>query len=268
MNCSKIEWTDVVWNPVTGCTKVSPGCKHCYAERISHRFNRSFEVTLHPDRVEHPFRWRKPRVVFVNSMSDLFHSDVNDDFIGSVVSVMARTPQHTYQVLTKRAMRMLNWVQNYGGAWPLPNVWLGVSVEDQRRADERIPLLLQTPAAVRFVSAEPLLGAVDLRRLVQIPDTRSGLIRPVDPIVERDSLRGEETTQGGVAYETPGLDWLIAGGESGPGARPCALDWLRSLRDQCAAADVPFFLKQLGGYPDKRADEKAVLDGKRHVEFP
>lgn len=239
---SRIEWTDCSWNPTVGCTKVSSGCDHCYAETITERFHGKgafAEVKLHHDRIDAPLRWRKPRRVFVNSMSDLFHDRVPDEFIGSVFEVMAKTPHHTFQILTKRHGRMralLNkWAaegfrHDWAGpgtavfrrqdmcwvgpvTWPLPNVWLGVSTEDQRTADLRIPALLETPAAVRFLSCEPLLGPVDLCR-----------------------------------YLPNGVGWVIAGGESGPGARPMHSDWARGLRDQCQAAGVPFFFKQWGAW--------------------
>ena len=186
---TKIEWTDATWNPVTGCTMVSPGCDHCYAETIAHRFAGTaaypdgFAVTLRPERLDQPLRWRRPRRVFVNSMSDLFHKDVPDEYIACIWAVMALAPQHTFQVLTKRHGRMRSLLDDDGfiqrvwnemdgflprakhpdeSRWPLPNVWLGVSVEDQQRADLRIPALLDTPAAVRFLSCEPLLRPVDL----------------------------------------------------------------------------------------------------------
>lgn len=242
---SKIEWTNETWNPVTGCTKVSPGCDHCYAERITERFHGkgSFaEVKLHDDRLSAPLRWSKPRMVFVNSMSDLFHDKVPDEFIARVFAVMAVTPQHNYQILSKRHGRMrslltsdkfrdqcagisdgpLIWTDF---TWPLPNVWLGVSVEDQKRADLRIPALLDTPAAVRFLSCEPLLGPVDL----------SGWLSCLSSVVN------EETDEW-----APGLSWVIVGGESGPGARTMNVEWARALRDQCAKAGVPFFFKQAG----------------------
>jgi protein gp37 len=226
---SAIEWTDATWNPVTGCTKVSPGCDHCYAERVTERwqgkgsFNR---VVLHEDRLSKPLKWRKPRRVFVNSMSDLFHDDVPDAYIAEVFSVMARAPQHTFQVLTKRHGRMRSLL-NRGSfrdnlatwcrPWPLPNVWLGVSVEDQKWADVRVPALLDTPAAVRFLSCEPLLGPVWLKAFWLQP-----------------------------TFPGPRINWVIVGGESGPGARPMHADWARSLRDRCVAAGVPFFFKQTG----------------------
>lgn len=218
---SQIEWTDATWNPTTGCTKVSQGCKHCYAERIFHRPypGRKFtDVRTHPDRLRQPLSWQRPRRIFVNSMSDLFHEDVPDEFIMQVFFIMAAAGRHTFQVLTKRPRRMLDWFAwfeackpAYDRNDPYSNVWLGVSVENQEAADERIPLLRQTPAAVRFLSCEPLLGGMDIS-----PYLRS-------------------------------VDWVIAGGESGPGARPADLAWFRSLRDQCAAAGVPFFMKQMWG---------------------
>ena len=271
---SKIEWTDQTWNPVTGCTKVSPGCAHCYAEGVAHRFwkGRAFtDVRMHPDRLGAPLRWRKPRRVFVNSMSDLFHEDVPDEFIDRVFGAMALCPAMVFQVLTKRTERMRDYMagdprdralnaaqeQVYGlsrglsrrvvarftetPAWPLNNVWLGVSVEDQARADERIPLLLETPAAVRFLSCEPLLGPVDLNN-VREDDTPFGK-RPIG--------------WGMVLYddaEAASIDWVIVGGESGPNARPCDVTWIREIRDQCKAADVPVFVKQLGARPMSPCD--------------
>ncbi|WP_018991269.1 DUF5131 family protein [Aromatoleum toluclasticum] len=263
-----IEWTDATWNPVTGCSKVSAGCKHCYAERDWARlsankstryFGRKFtDVQCHDDVIALPLRWTKPRRIFVNSMSDLFHSDVPDAFIDRVFAAMALTPHHTYQVLTKRPERMRDYLsssarrddwaragdmiaesmepQRYANishvgepgnlvsvfsAWPLPNVWLGVSIEDQETAAARIPLLLDTPSAVRWISAEPLLGSVDLR-LLQQPDGQ-----------RRDGLN----------Y---GLHWVVVGGESGPKSRPMHPQWARTLRDQCAVAGVTFLFKQWG----------------------
>jgi protein gp37 len=254
-----IEWTDETWNPVTGCTKVSPGCDHCYAERVTERFHGrgSFErVVLHPERLDKPLRWSKPRKVFVNSMSDLFHEQVPDEFIAEVFAVMALAPQHTFQVLTKRHGRMRSLLSdptfgsNFGPMWaamverdetfevpwPLPNVWLGVSVEDQRWADIRIPALLDTPAAVRFVSAEPLLGPVRLRPWVS-------------PFTTDVSV-----------------DWVIVGGESGPGARPMHPDWARSIRDQCGALGVPFLFKQWGGRTPKAGGRE--LDSRTWDGYP
>lgn len=228
---SAIEWTEATWNPTIGCTKVSPGCDRCYAERITRRFAKTypngFALTLRPDTLELPLRWRRPRTVFVNSMSDLFHVDVPDAFLARVFDVMIQSPQHTFQVLTKRAERLARLAPRL--PWP-KNLWMGVSVESPDYA-WRIDYLRETPAAVRFISAEPLLA-------------------PLPSL----NLRG--------------IDWLIAGGESQAGARPANEDWFRDLRDQCLRAGVAFFLKQLGGHPHKRGGEKALLDGQRWVELP
>lgn len=253
-----IEWTDATWNPTRGCSRVSPGCVNCYAERVAMRFSGEGQpyaglaklrggrpgwtgkVRLVPEMLARPLHWRKPRQVFVNSMSDLFHEALSDEEIAAVVGVMAACPQHSFQVLTKRAERMLEWYEWVSDAeephpanrcvalaedalrdwrdgkgwwnkqWPLTNVWLGVSVEDQECANERIPHLLDTPAAVRFLSCEPLLGPIDLTPWL------------------------------------PSLDWVIVGGESGPDARPCEVEWVRALVRQCREANVACFVKQLG----------------------
>ena len=257
---SKIEWTDATWNAVTGCTRVSEGCRNCYIERTpAFRIaGRKFEhgttgVQLHPDRLDQPLKWKKPRRIFVNSLSDLFHEDVPDEFILECLTVMAIAKHHTFQVLTKRPERMRSLLSKWSAediylywhsfsgeprevhSWPLHNVWLGVSIESQATADERIPLLLQTPAAVRFVSAEPLLGPVDLTRI------DGAALDPEAKGIHLNALTG------GCETETPWhLNWVIAGGESGPGARPMHQDWARSIRDQCQAAGVPFFFKQWG----------------------
>ena len=258
-----IAWTEASWNPVTGCTKVSAGCKHCYAERewtrlsanpkASDYFGRTFtDVKTHVHRLDQPLRWQRPRLIFVNSMSDLFHESVPDAFIDQVFAVMALAPQHTFQVLTKRVERMRDWfapgydnrehavgqamreiAASRGGddaglpEWPLANVWLGVSAEDQETADVRIPVLLETPAAVHWVSMEPLLGPVDL---VEVPVGMFGPLRPY----------------GGAGPVTPRLDWVVCGGESGPGARVFRAEWAREILRQCRGADVPFFMKQMG----------------------
>ncbi|MGI5222205.1 phage Gp37/Gp68 family protein [Nocardia sp. CA-290969] len=243
---SKIEWTDETWNPATGCTRVSEGCTRCYIERtppmrMAHRkfdgphIGATTGVQLHPKRLGEPLSWRKPRLVFVCSMADLFHDEIDADYIASIWAVMACAGRHTFQVLTKRAARMRALlsspqfqqdVRNYADAigrdgwdesWPLRNVWVGVSAENQQWADLRIPALLSSPAAVRFVSAEPLLGPIDLTRGLLAPDEFGR-----------------------------GLDWLIVGGESGPGARPMDPSWARSLRDQSTAAGVAFHFKQWG----------------------
>lgn len=324
-----ISWTDTTWNPIRGCSRVSAGCVNCYAERMAKRFaakGQPYEglvnghgrwngtVRLIPEHLADPFRWGRPRKVFVSSMSDLFHEALTNEQIAAVFGVMAATPQHTFQCLTKRARRMREWFAWFGeelrserteddiaaetlsrllagfaqgelgdgsrededrqfwrvhdlirdqdnrATWPLPHVWLGVSVENQEAADERIPELLATPAAVRFLSCEPLIGPVDL---------------------------GQHASR---------LSWLIAGCESGPGRRDCDVAWLRSLRDQCADAGVAFFLKQAvelswsrASYPSPQAErivthvvsagegskrkggnviERPYLDGVQHLQFP
>jgi protein gp37 len=228
---SGIEWTEATWNPTVGCSKVSPGCDRCYAEKITKRFPNTFpnafDLTLRPELLDLPKRWRRPRVVFVNSMSDLFHSDVPEAFIQQVFAVMAACPQHTFQVLTKRAERLARLAPRL--PWS-KNVWIGVSVESPEFT-WRVNYLRKVDAAVRFVSAEPLLA----------------------------SLRGIDLT---------GIHWLIAGGESQAGARPAALMWFRELRAACKAAGTKYFLKQLGGHPSKRGGEDAVLDGRRWLQLP
>lgn len=260
---SKIEWTDATWNVVIGCTKVSPGCDNCYAIRTAHRFQEhpnpkvssayagteadgdwTGRVNLVEDRLSLPLTWKRPRRIFVNAQSDLFHDEVPDEFIARVWAVMALASWHTFQVLTKRHGRMrsllnsehfkdLVAVEMAGPLnptprapldlhWPRRNVWLGVSVEDQARADIRIPALLDTPAAVRWLSCEPLLGPVDLVQSIN-----------VDPLAAYH-------------FQPGGIDWIVVGGESGPGSRPMHPGWARSLRDQCVAAGVPFLFKQWG----------------------
>jgi protein gp37 len=261
---SSIEWTDATWNPVRGCAIVSKGCTNCYAMRQAHRSSGAGgayegltklskggpvwtgKVRLVPELLEQPLQWRRPRLIFVNSMSDLFHEDVPVEFIYSLWCVMAAARRHRFQILTKRAARMREVLT----AAPftcqvLDNVWLGVSVEDQVAADERIPQLLATPAAVRWISAEPLLGLVDL--------------------IGKDE-------QGSALHEyegRPRLDGIVAGGESGPGARPMHPQWARYLRDQCRGAGVPFFFKQWGNWAPcpfdsgghVASDQEKLLDG-------
>lgn len=305
-----ISWTDATWNPVRGCSRVSEGCRHCYAEQIAGRFSgpgqpyeglaiRKLKVISDDDQktegrwtgevrfvLEHladPLRWKRARRIFANSMSDLFHEKLTNEEIAAIVGIMASAPHHIFQVLTKRAKRMrewFEWIRDRGieqcaieamsrlgdshfcnviaahPKWPLSNVWLGVSVEHQEAADERIPELLKTPAAVRFLSCEPLLGPV---------------------VLERDELHT-------YLYDD-GLHWVIAGCESGHGARPCKVEWLRGLRDQCKIANVPFFLKQAVEQKDHhhsfivadRAGSKRkgrgvielpYLDGVQHAAFP
>lgn len=260
---SSIEWTDMVWNPVTGCRKVSAGCKNCYAERIAGRFwgERKFtDVRCHEDRLDDPLRWKKPRRVFVNSMSDLFHEDVPDMFIEQVIQRMCDVDWHTFMVLTKRPRRMLEYLTTKNNWGVLPNVWLGVSVENQQAADERIPLLLQTPAAVRFVSCEPLLGPVELSFAVRVDNGAYGY----------DALTGRHFPFTLEPQYGSKLDWVIVGGESGPNARPMHPYWVRWLRDQCQAAGVPFFFKQWGAWLPNDSEygchnEKANYDRRHEI---
>lgn len=257
---SAIQWTDTTWSPIVGCKRVSAGCDHCYAFELHDRrhlawkrgrwpsapaqYHQPFsKVQLLPQRLEEPLHWRKPRRVFVDSMADLFHEDVPDEFIGRVFGVMRRTPQHIYQILTKRPERMLRVLRELTNAhalkmlgereymqqWPLPNVWLGASVEDQAAADERIPLLLQTPAAVRFLSCEPLLGPVDLSAWLMFEGQH-------------------EKAEWHLAHygRSQPLSWVIIGGESGPHARVMSRRCAENLVWQCRAAGVAVFMKQLG----------------------
>ncbi|MEW6121606.1 MAG: phage Gp37/Gp68 family protein [Pseudomonadota bacterium] len=294
---SHIEWTDATWNPVVGCSITSPGCTNCYAMPMARRIEAmqpgshyagttkvvngkpvwTGKLALAPHHIlTQPLRWRRPRRIFVNSMGDLFHEDVPDEWIDQVFRVMALTPHHTYQALTKRSARMRAYLSQLvcgdgyrpyvrrpgwaaadprdrdavlllpdGQTWPLPNVWLGVSTEDQRRADERVPDLLATPAAVRFVSAEPLLGPLNLFSLNERCGERGTITD------WHDALRGLRF--GPTQETTAKLDLVIVGGESGPRARPMHPDWARSLRDQCRGAGVPFFFKQWGEWAPRRA---------------
>lgn len=289
---SAIEWTDTTWNPVAGCTRASRGCDNCYAVKMTNRLgamadadaaagrdagrkdayrgltvlnnrgDRHFNGTVRTisEALSIPLRWRKPRRVFVNSMSDLFHPDVPFEFIDQVFAVMALCPKHTFQVLTKRPERMAEYLNDAGRSWrlrevadgqidairfqehvsdpgwrwPLPNVWLGTSCEDQPAADERIPHLRRCPAAVRFLSCEPLLSEIDLSAWFV-------------PVAGRDIDINGEAWRGGNQWDR--LHWVIVGGESGPGARPCNVDWIRSIVQQCKGAEVPVFCKQLGARP-------------------
>lgn len=228
---SSIEWTESTWNPVTGCTKVSPGCDRCYAERVALRFPNNFPngftLTMRPDVLDLPKRWKRSRIVFVNSMSDLFHADVPDAYIQQVFQVMLECPQHTFQVLTKRAERLARLAPKL--PWP-KNVWMGVSIETDK-FNWRADYLRKVPAEVLFVSAEPLLGSL-------------------------------------ATLDITGIQWLIAGGESQTGARPAKLEWFRELRRKCKAEGTKFFLKQLGGHPSKRGGDEALLDGKRWHDLP
>lgn len=235
---SKIEWTDSTWNPVRGCTKVSPGCKHCYAETLAERFRGvkghpfefGFDLRLVPEKLGDPIRWSTPRRIFVNSMSDLFHEDVSDEFIEKVCRVMLAANWHTYQILTKRADRMSRLLRTkLKKAASASHIWWGVSVENRQHGLPRIDLLRRARASVSFLSVEPLIE--DLR-----------------------------------VFDLSGIHWVIVGGESGAGARPIKEDWVRSVRQQCADAGVPFFFKQWGGV--RKSTTGRTLDGQTYDEFP
>jgi protein gp37 len=247
---SKIEWTDATWNPVRGCTKVSAGCAHCYAETLmerfrgvpGHPFEHGFDLRLVPEHLHDPLTWKRPRRIFVNSLSDLFHEEILQSYLEWVCDVMLRANWHVFQVLTKRAGRMAAMLKGpLRTAAKAKHIWWGVSVENQQAADERVPLLLQAPAAVRFVSCEPLLGPVDLRS-IHAGDAGPDGNKWMDALVE---LYCGDPTMG------RGLDWVIVGGESGRGARPMHPQWARDIRDQCSATGTPFFFKQWGEWsPD------------------
>lgn len=297
-----IEWTESTWNVLVGCDKVSPGCDHCYAIRTAHRMTANpnpkvstayagteadgewtGQVNLLTERLDQPMRWQRGRRIFVNAQSDMFHKDVPDAFIARVWAVMALTPRHTYQILTKRPGRMKSllsslafqskvqdaaylisvgedpdvYVNSAGVSlpvtYPLPNVWLGTSVEDQKRALLRVAPLLGTPAAVRFISAEPLLGPVDLTRLDVESKSNEGMY-----VI--NALTGRNTDMARPCPDVPRLDWVIVGGESGPGARPMHPDWARSLRDQCEKAGVAHLFKQWGDWKPFPVDAETGKD--------
>ncbi len=269
---TSIEWTDITWNPVRGCSLVSAGCQNCYAMKQAHRFSGegmpyegltelgphgprwTGKITLVKDWLDKPMRWKTPRKIFVNSMSDLFHEDVPESFIEQVFGIMATTP-HTYQILTKRPERMRAFMQDrmgynerftviHQGVWPPNNVWLGVSIEDQTTADQRIPILLKTPAAVRWVSAEPLLGPVDLSAHVG-----EGICSMRADKSHCDCWWDEEVAKCCSCGQWGYLDWVVVGGESGPGARPYDICHIRNIVKQCQTECVPVFVKQLGAKP-------------------
>jgi protein gp37 len=328
MGDTKIEWTQnsdgtkgKTWNPVTGCTKISPGCQNCYAERMSKRLagrcgypkNEPFTVTLHPDHLEEPLHWRKPNRIFVCSMGDLFHEDVPFEFVDSIFAIMTSAVDHTFLLLTKRPDRMLKYMkrvetngptarssyvqqmedyhkqhienytlgwtpppppepevrflydsaikyeaaapewkgifynhQHHWRKWPLRNVWLGITAENQEQADKRTPILLQIPAAVRFVSVEPMLSEIDLSRYLKWPVCK--IWRPADGGNDHEYGKYQWVKQKLVLQGYVGIDQVFCGGETGPGARPMHPDWVRSLRNQCQAAGVSFFFKQWGDW--------------------
>jgi protein gp37 len=259
---SAIEWTNATWNPWMGCTKVSPGCARCYMFREQRQYGHDPEVVRRSKtKFTDPLKWPDGRLIFTCSWSDWFHEGA-DAWRAEAWTIIRETPRHTYQILTKRPERILlhlppDWGIGY------PNVWLGVSVENQRHAF-RAGLLAQVPAAVRFISAEPLLGHVDLRPWLGQIDRRDGVFAD-DPMA---AVLMQDCVDQGLGDARRLLDWVIAGGESGPKSRPMDLAWARDLRDQCLAAHVPFFLKQLGGWPDKRGGDRARLDGQRWTQMP
>lgn len=272
MAMTKIDWCNRVWNPITGCSPVSEGCRNCYAQRMANRLkgrygypkDDPFRVTFHPERLEEPLHWKKPSKIFVCSMGDLFHEDVDSYWHVKIMQIIRKCPYHIFLFLTKRPEKMkdilFHWfVPN------IPNLWLGVSVEDQSTADKRIPILLQIPAAKRFVSCEPLLNSIDIKSY--LPGTVWGGFRE-NPSTVKIIL---------------GIDWLIVGGETGPGARPLNPDWIRSLRDQCQTVGMPFFFKNWGSnsfemcpdyhkrrnWPDHKIKLRGhFLDGEKYREFP
>jgi protein gp37 len=235
---SKIEWTDATWNPVRGCSKVSPGCMNCYAETFAerfrgvpgHPFEQGFDLRLVPEKLAEPLRWRTPKMIFVNSMSDLFHEQVSDEYIVNVARVMRLANWHTYQVLTKRSERMMELLNGkLRFASSQRNIWWGVSVENKKHGLPRLEHLREAPAQVRFLSVEPLLEDLGI-------------------------------------FSLKGISWVIVGGESGPGARPMAKEWVISIRDLCTRAQVPFFFKQWGGV--RKNETGRALNGKTYSEFP
>lgn len=243
MSKTKIEWADQVWNPVTGCTPISEGCLNCYAARMAKRLAGRYGYpkdepfkpgTIHEDKFQEPYHWKQPQKVFVCSMGDLFHNDVPFRVVRNVLFPMfGNGRRHTYMILTKRPERMLQCLyDNAPDYLPLKNLWLGVTAENQRTADERIPILLQIPAAKHFVSVEPMLEPIKLP---------NGRCQKCGGMNQKDGLRCEVCGETALADR---LDWVIAGPETGPGARPCNIDWVRDLQRQCAAAGVPFFDKK------------------------
>ncbi len=283
---TKIEWCEETWNPITGCTQISEGCQNCYAKRMANRLkgrygydaDNPFNVTLHPERLDEPLRWKKPRRVFACSMSDIFHEDVPDEAIEKIFSIMEEADWHIFMLLTKRPERMLRFIDWYlrrcsddsvGLQHKLPHhIWLGVTAENQARADERIPVLLQIPAAKRFVSIEPMLGPVDLTKLSLGPNGH-GLTFYHNSLNGWSTGYNEETHKQKVSRNDSRLDWIIAGGETGPGARPMHPAWVRSLRDQCQAEGVPFFFKSWGDWePQYSAEDDGCPCGRDSIEGP
>ena len=278
---TKIEWTEETWSPVTGCTPVSEGCRNCYAKRMAHRLAgrfgypeapHEFDVTLHPDKLDQPFhwKWKKPRKIFVCSMGDLFHEDVPDGFIAGVWMRMLSNPKHTFQVLTKRPERMSKLVpelfKNFftGTADIAENIWLGVTAENQQAADERIPWLLKTPAAVRFVSVEPMLGPVDMWEFATREETFGSMY---DYRGTYEWYQVATGIKGAVKYHE-GIDWVICGGETGPGAREMEAGWAIDLCEQCDDAGVPFFFKRPGDGFQGDINNLPMIEGEFVRQYP
>lgn len=301
---TKIEWTESTWNPVSGCDKISAGCANCYAEKMAKRlqamgtkgYKNGFKVTLHPDRLSEPTNRKKPTMYFVCSMGDLFHDDVPFEFIDKILHTIIQTPQHTFQILTKRPERMQEYFNSFYSAMELcdrefapykwwdylidgviPNLWLGVTAENQEQADNRIPILLGIPATKRFVSIEPMLSKIDLTKLEK--DMSDGTYYGY----KMNGLTGigyEYIPESSCEQKWAKLDWVICGGETGANARPLHPNWVRSLRDQCQEANVPFFFKQWGEWiynnfngellPDRVGKKQAghLLDGIEYREIP
>ena len=268
---TKIEWADESWNPITGCTPISDGCKNCYAKRMAQRLkgragyplDDPFRVTFHPDRLDQPLKWKKPRRIFVVSMGDLFHEDVEDWQLDRIFDRVFddSLSRHTFMILTKRPERMRDYIQSVG--FVRDNVWLGVTAENQAMADERIPILLQIPAAKRFLSLEPLLGPVDIKPFIQLWDDNG-----TPEFLEKHGWWYNDYSGGfagpgaedSIYDPKSGIDLVIAGGESGPKARPSHPDWFRKVRDDCAAADVEFMFKQWGEWGLHLASESKNSD--------
>ena len=274
---SNIQWTDKVWNPVTGCSKVSAGCENCYAETMTKRlkgmgvekYKNGFVPAFHPETLSIPSKWKKPCKIFVNSMSDLFHKEIPFTFINEVFRTIYNNKRHTFQILTKRPERIkeyFEYVKYIEFPKQFPNLWLGVSVENQETADERIPVLLATPAAVRFVSVEPMLGPVDLKNIRHYNSHGEHIC----------SYQVLEPITNAKCGNRPALDWVICGGETGKNARECSMSWIITLQEQCQQANVPFFLKDCGEYIKKickpifkssHIEEKYENDEIGHIKY-
>ncbi len=271
MNKTKIQWCDYSWNPVTGCTPISEGCKKCYARKIAMRFEGNFDIKFHPERLEQPLKVKKPSIIFVGSMCDLFHDEVKTEWITSImVDVIHKSPQHIFLMLTKRPARMKSVMEN----WMVENrqnLWLGVSCENQKTADERIPILLQIPAFKKFVSVEPILEEIDILYYLNGCPQK---IKEREYITHEMAIDGGNHQLEGMLYQDeewvqtiPPPNWIVCGAESGIGKRPCKIEWVRDLKNQCVDTGVPFFYKQ--GLDDNgNFCSMPVLDGQEWKEMP